>query len=387
MAMKPDPEGDQAGEKENEEDQLKTEADGEEDEPPSIYVNNERGEDYQDQIGMPDEENMRNWSHHYSTDTVDDPVFRAAMRGYDAVSFVFGLEVTWSLIQERQQEEEEKQALLELEAMQEMNGALEGVESEDESDSDDDDKKMPAKGKCHVHDCHDCLTKFSRSTSLILLLTLVQQAKKQKKASKKEESDDESSDEDDSGDEEEKKVMQDFIVEEDGDENGDYNEDEEDEEEEQNDEDEEEQNDGEEENEQEEEATMEEESEQEEEEEQVAETEIETMDEEEPAPIPKAEAPALEELDSSDAKMDDVTEPAAKTEGESVDTEMGDQPPVDNVAAAAPAEASASASEATDSNEWRCSSCTFANQSTDKKCAMCDAKNPRPARKPRRRRS
>ena len=161
MAMKPDPEGDQAGEKENEEDQLKTEADGEEDEPPSIYVNNERGEDYQDQIGMPDEENMRNWSHHYSTDTVDDPVFRAAMRGYDAVSFVFGLEVTWSLIQERQQEEEEKQALLELEAMQEMNGALEGVESEDESDSDDDDKKMPAKGKCHVHDCHDCLTKFS----------------------------------------------------------------------------------------------------------------------------------------------------------------------------------------------------------------------------------
>ena len=55
MAMKPEPEGDQAGEKENEEDQLKTEADGEEDEPPSIYVNNERGEDYQDQIGMPDE--------------------------------------------------------------------------------------------------------------------------------------------------------------------------------------------------------------------------------------------------------------------------------------------------------------------------------------------
>ena len=60
-------------------------------------VDNERGEDYQDQLGMPDEEDMRSWSHHNSTDTVDDPVFRAAMRGYDAVSFVFGLEVTWSL--------------------------------------------------------------------------------------------------------------------------------------------------------------------------------------------------------------------------------------------------------------------------------------------------
>lgn len=84
------------------------------------FVHNERGDDFQEQIGMPDEENMRHWSHHNSSDTVDDPVFRAAMRGYDSVSFVFGLEVTWSLIQQRQQEEEEKQAMLELECMQEI---------------------------------------------------------------------------------------------------------------------------------------------------------------------------------------------------------------------------------------------------------------------------
>jgi hypothetical protein len=79
--------------------------------------NNERGDDYQEQIGMPDEENMRQWSHHHSSDTVDDPVFRAAMRGTDAVSFVFGLEVTWSLIQQRQQDEEDKKAM---EAIQEV---------------------------------------------------------------------------------------------------------------------------------------------------------------------------------------------------------------------------------------------------------------------------
>ena len=42
------------------------------------------------------------------------------MRGFDTVSFIFGLEVTWSLIQQRQQEEEEKKAMLELECMQEM---------------------------------------------------------------------------------------------------------------------------------------------------------------------------------------------------------------------------------------------------------------------------
>ena len=84
------------------------------------FADNDRGEDFQEQIGMPDEENMRHWSHHHSVDTVDDPIFRAAMRGYDTVSFVFGLEVTWSLIQQRQQEEEEKQAMLEIERLEKV---------------------------------------------------------------------------------------------------------------------------------------------------------------------------------------------------------------------------------------------------------------------------
>eukprot|EP00546_Thalassionema_frauenfeldii_P004971 CAMPEP_0178907450 /NCGR_PEP_ID=MMETSP0786-20121207/7379_1 /TAXON_ID=186022 /ORGANISM="Thalassionema frauenfeldii, Strain CCMP 1798" /LENGTH=1017 /DNA_ID=CAMNT_0020579253 /DNA_START=302 /DNA_END=3352 /DNA_ORIENTATION=+ len=78
-------------------------------------LRNERGHNFQEQIGMPDEENMRHWSHHHTTDTVDDPIFRAAMRGCDSVSFTFGLEVTWSLIQQRLQEEEERQAMMELE--------------------------------------------------------------------------------------------------------------------------------------------------------------------------------------------------------------------------------------------------------------------------------
>ena len=79
-------------------------------------------------------------------------------------------------------------------------------------------------------------------------------------------------------------------------------------------------------------------------------TEIEAMDDEEPAPLLKeADAPALEELDSSDA---------AKTEGESAGSEMEDQP------------ASASASEDTESNIWKCP------RSTVKKCTMCDEKNP-----------
>ena len=99
---------------------------------PTCAVTNERGDDYQEQIGMPDEENMRHWSHHHSTDTVDDPVFRAAMRGYDAVSFVFGLEVTWSLIQQRQQEEEERLAMEALENCARSEGHVSEAESKED---------------------------------------------------------------------------------------------------------------------------------------------------------------------------------------------------------------------------------------------------------------
>jgi hypothetical protein len=122
-------------------------------------LNNERGEDYQEQIGMPDEENMRSWSHHHTSDTVDDPVFRAAMRGYDSVSFVFGLEVTWSLIQQRQQEEEERQAMKELEAIQELEQTEESAKEEvggdvqlDDASSDDGDDEVEGANEALTND-------------------------------------------------------------------------------------------------------------------------------------------------------------------------------------------------------------------------------------------
>ena len=120
-------------------------------------VHNERGDDYQEQIGMPDEENMRHWSHHHRTDTVDDPVFRAAMRGCDAVSFVFGLEVTWSLIQERQQEEEERQAM-------EALNAIETGEESDDDDDDDDDGSTNSKVVCETIGDHENGADESSST-------------------------------------------------------------------------------------------------------------------------------------------------------------------------------------------------------------------------------
>lgn len=128
------------------------------------FVHNERGDNFQEQIGMPDEENMRHWSHHHSSDTVDDPVFRAAMRGYDAVSFVFGLEVTWSLIQQRQQEEEEKKAMQELECMQSMQ-----TEENIDHDEDDDGEKDENNDKSHIpitKENEDSTTDTDESSSL-----------------------------------------------------------------------------------------------------------------------------------------------------------------------------------------------------------------------------
>lgn len=98
------------------------------------------------------------WQSHHTLDLVSDPIFRAAMRGYDQVSFVFGLEVTWSLIQQRQQEEEERQAMLELEKMDEIEAAFNddteeanqqdesdgGIEKENEDTEKDGDDEQPA---------------------------------------------------------------------------------------------------------------------------------------------------------------------------------------------------------------------------------------------------
>jgi len=102
----------------------------------------ERGQNFQEQIGMPEEEDMRNWSHHFNTDTCDDPIFRAAMKGYDTVSFVFGLEVTWDLITARKQEEEEQRALDELAKLEEALAAGKGDDSDSDSDDDDVDDGM-----------------------------------------------------------------------------------------------------------------------------------------------------------------------------------------------------------------------------------------------------
>ena len=173
---------------------------------------NERGEDYQEQIGMPDEEDMRKWSHHHNTDTVDDPIFRAAMRGCDAVSFVFGLEVTWSLIQERQQAEE---AAMELECIKEAQEEGEDFDEEklaptvsadpedDSSSSDDEEENSAPVESIETKDSEEAVSDSSdEEDEAPLELEDDEESKEDAIMDSDEEEDEEKEEEDNSGDEE-----------------------------------------------------------------------------------------------------------------------------------------------------------------------------------------
>jgi len=58
---------------------------------------------------MPKEEDLNNWSHHFSVDTTEDAYLRQAVTGTDLVSFVFGLKVTWALTQAQTALDEERE--------------------------------------------------------------------------------------------------------------------------------------------------------------------------------------------------------------------------------------------------------------------------------------
>ncbi len=85
---------------------------------------------FQEQLGMPAEEDLNNWSHHFSTDTVDDGLFQLALAGTGnrVVSFIFGLEVTWSRLQA-------KEAEIAKEAKKLEDGKIKTVDGEEEEES------------------------------------------------------------------------------------------------------------------------------------------------------------------------------------------------------------------------------------------------------------
>ena len=68
-------------------------------------------EGFVDQEGCPDDTDLKNWSHHTSVCTCDDDLLKRAMGDDETISFVFGLEVNWDLLQSKEEAEREEKEL------------------------------------------------------------------------------------------------------------------------------------------------------------------------------------------------------------------------------------------------------------------------------------
>lgn len=75
-------------------------------------------EEFVEQEGCPEDTDFNRWSHHCSVSTCDDEVLKRSMADDNTVSFVFGLEVNWSLLVAKQEEirEEVEQRKLKMQA-------------------------------------------------------------------------------------------------------------------------------------------------------------------------------------------------------------------------------------------------------------------------------
>ncbi|RHY83979.1 hypothetical protein DYB35_001764 [Aphanomyces astaci] len=104
--------------------------------------------DTHDQLNMPAEEDLNNWSHHYSYATVDDEIMQEAQANQSLVSFVFSCRVDWELFQVRAEKERQDQLavdqenLLKAAARRNANNDEE-EEEEDESGASDEEVQLP----------------------------------------------------------------------------------------------------------------------------------------------------------------------------------------------------------------------------------------------------
>lgn len=110
------------------------------------------GVQFQPQVGMPLEEDMNNWSHHWSVETVDDPVLRTAMEDLGhVISFIFGLEVTWDLLQRFPAPEvkpkEKRSGVRRLGGKKKREGDDDSSDDNDELDVSETEDPKPSRGR------------------------------------------------------------------------------------------------------------------------------------------------------------------------------------------------------------------------------------------------
>ncbi|KAH9084872.1 hypothetical protein Ae201684P_002107 [Aphanomyces euteiches] len=98
----------------------------------------------QPQIGMPAEEDLNNWSHHYSYTTVEDEIMKEAQADQSLVSFIFSCRVDWDLFQERAEKERLEQLAIDKE------NVLRGRQSNFDSDQESDTEIEPETSKSKI---------------------------------------------------------------------------------------------------------------------------------------------------------------------------------------------------------------------------------------------
>ncbi|RQM20991.1 hypothetical protein B5M09_000202 [Aphanomyces astaci] len=112
-------------------------------------ISNESCDDHsmvvQPQLGMPAEEDLNNWSHHYSYATVDDEIMQEAQANQSLVSFVFSCRVDWELFQVRAEKERQDQLAVDQENLLKAatrRNADNDEEEEDESGVSDEEEEV-----------------------------------------------------------------------------------------------------------------------------------------------------------------------------------------------------------------------------------------------------
>ncbi|RHY35331.1 hypothetical protein DYB32_000181 [Aphanomyces invadans] len=121
---------------------------------------------------MPAEEDLNNWSHHYSYATVEDEIMQEAQANQNLVSFVFSCRVDWELFQVRAEKERQEQLAIDQDNLFKTNKRHSSDDGEDgdsapSTDEVDIEQQLPTTSKRIRSTGRSCIAKDKPHTGRI----------------------------------------------------------------------------------------------------------------------------------------------------------------------------------------------------------------------------
>jgi len=95
-------------------------------------------EEIVEQEGCPEENELNRWSHHSNVHSCDDETLRKALLDDNTVSFVFGLEVNWSLLQSKEESTRERDELKKKQRAEEIDQFYKNREIKEKANIEDE---------------------------------------------------------------------------------------------------------------------------------------------------------------------------------------------------------------------------------------------------------